>query len=527
MFKVKILSRDVMKKLIILIFPLFLFSQNNYVFGPSIRVNDDPPGSSWHSVRSSGQHGIVCRGDTVYIVFDDERNSSNRYVYFSKSTDAGTTWSPNIRIDGDLPGIETGGASITLDAKGWLYVTWMSWEAGNDRNVYFAKSTDGGENFSYPVIVNDTTRTTQEMPSIAVDSSGQKIFIAWDDTRNPVGFPNYDIYFSRSTDGGLNFEPSIRVDDTGNDSSWQQIPSIGCTRSGDTIYVAWRDDRNCNGTDNIDVYFSRSVDGGVSFEPNILVNDTVGTTWKRQWDPSLWVDNSGTIYIVWDDGFYPSFAKSIDGGQSFIGEQSVSDTATGGKYPSICSINDSFIYVAWQDQRTYSQTGDDIYFSFSSDGGSTFNPNVRVNDLEVTEDAWDWDANITVNNDGKVFVAWDSDRNDIWNWDIYFATGQYVGIMEEVRSQRLEARLQCYPNPFSKLINISFSVGRSAKSVGLRIYDVSGRLVRQYDYTTMGLSNYIIWYGDDEQGHQVPCGIYFVRIKTSNKSVIKKVVKIE
>jgi len=150
------------------------FAQGNYTFGPSIRVNDDPPGTVFHCIRSSGQRGIACFGDTVYIAWDDEREPL-RSVYFSRNTDGGQTWSPNFRIS--QPGVSSGAAGLALDGLGRIYATWMTIDSNNNRDVYFAKSTDGGLTFSAPVLVNDTTRTVQQMPSIAVDSSGQKIYM--------------------------------------------------------------------------------------------------------------------------------------------------------------------------------------------------------------------------------------------------------------------------------------------------------------------------------------------------------------
>ena len=129
-------------RLLLLVIPHILFSQNNYVFGPSIRVNDDPPGSSYHGIRSSGQHGIACKGDTVYAVFADERDGGYRAVYFSKSTDGGQTWWSNVRVAGGLPDFETLYASIALDAQGFIYIAFRGDEPGNDRNVYFIKSID-------------------------------------------------------------------------------------------------------------------------------------------------------------------------------------------------------------------------------------------------------------------------------------------------------------------------------------------------------------------------------------------------
>lgn len=85
--------------------------------------------------------------------------------------------------------------------------------------------------------------------------------------------------------------------------------------------------------------------------------------------------------------------------------------------------------------------------------------------------------------------------------------------------------LDCAPNPFSKLINISFAVDSRQKSVAsIRIYDITGRLVQQFNYPTIQLSNHITWSGDDQSGHPLPAGIYFVRLNNATTSVVQKIV---
>ncbi len=502
------------------------FAQNNYVFGPSIRVNDDPPGSSFHHIASSGFHGIACRGDTVLAMFSDERNGGNRAVYFSKSPDARQTWGPNVRVIGGTADFEADWASIALDAQGYIYITCRSWESGPEQNVYFTKSTDGGLTFSDSVLVNDTTRLVQQMPSIAVDSSGQKVYIAWEDGfLTGGGNPDYNIRVSVSTDGGTSFLPSVRVDDTGIDSSWQQKPSIGCSRAGDTVYVAWRDERN-----DRDVYFSRSIDGGQTFEPNIIVNDTAGVPVSSQRDPSIWVSKSGNIFIVWEDlRSGPSdifFDKSTDGGVSFSQDIKVTDTLWGAADCSITADDSERIYIAWLDNRTYGQTGSDIYFTYSTDTGSTFAPNVRVNDLGGTIDAWDWNANIAVNSEGKVFVAWFSDRNDPTrvNTDIYAAAGIYTGIKEYINKQTSCSTITVYPNPYKNKVHITLMDTKPEENISIMIYDITGRCIKTIENI---LSNHIVWTGIDDLGNKVPAGVYFCHVKSDRITDIKKIIKID
>jgi len=495
-------------------------------------VNDDPPGSTNHHIFSSGRHGIACRDDTVYAVFSDDRNSGYRAVYFSKSTDGGQTWSSNVRVAGGLPDFETLHASIALDAQGVIYIAFWGAEPGNDYNIYFIKSIDGGLSFLDSVLVNDTTRSIQWRPSIAVDSSGQKVFIVWEDARNPVDPPNYDIYFARSSDGGATFLPSIRVDDTGSGTTWQQHPTIGCTRSGDTIYVAWDDQRN--GTR--DVYFARSIDDGQSFEPNILVNDTAGTIPSSQWMPSLWVNRLGNVYVCWMDlrsgAWYAIYTdRSTDGGVSFAQNILVSDSIARASYPSVTADDSDYVFVAWHDARYFDSTGHDIYFSFTSDGGNTYSSDVRVNDLGGLIDAWDWSANIAVNENGKVFVAWDTDRNDPLHAyeDIYCASGQYVGIQESC-DLTPAISVGCHPNPFTELTRINLTITQETHGrVYMRIYDISGRLVKSFENLTWDyLSvNQVVWNGTDDTGNALPPGVYFCCMQMGEITYTYKIVRIK
>ena len=59
-------------KFLIFVLPLILFAQNHQ-FRSSIIINDDPPGTYFHATT---QRSIACRGDTVYLVWRDDRYGS-------------------------------------------------------------------------------------------------------------------------------------------------------------------------------------------------------------------------------------------------------------------------------------------------------------------------------------------------------------------------------------------------------------------------------------------------------------------
>jgi hypothetical protein len=81
------------------------------------------------------------------------------------------------------------------------------------------------------------------------------------------------------------------------------------------------------------------------------------------------------------------------------------------------------------------------------------------------------------------------------------------------------SRIECYPNPFSEKTNLTLTLAGDAQ-VGIRIYDVTGSLVRALlpiSELTSG-SHDFVWDRMTTDARKVPEGIYFCRvtIKTSS-----------
>src|SRR6185503_8965210 len=84
-----------------------------------------------------------------------------------------------------------------------------------------------------------------------------------------------------------------------------------------------------------------------------------------------------------------------------------------------------------------------------------------------------------------------------------------------------------HPNPFNRFTDVSYSVARGA-NIDLSVVDVQGRRVRRlYGGWHPGGTDGLTWYGDGEDGKQVPNGIYFVKLKTIGEKdvVIRKVLR--
>ncbi len=81
---------------------------------------------------------------------------------------------------------------------------------------------------------------------------------------------------------------------------------------------------------------------------------------------------------------------------------------------------------------------------------------------------------------------------------------------------------QNHPNPFNPQTVITFSLPR-AQDATLRIYDISGRLVRSLvqGAQTAGMHE-VTWKGRDDSGSSVASGMYFFRLVTEEGSLVRK-----
>ncbi len=150
-------------------------------------------------------------------------------------------------------------------------------------------------------MINDTTGTlptnvNQVNPSLVGDGDGT-LFAAWEDGRNG-GVYDRDIYFSRSIDGGNTWIPNIRINATQASAVNQISPDLAWDPVRDRLYAVWQDGRN----GNYDIYFAYSTDYGNSWSTNQKLNDDVGSA--AQLNPSVVVEPTAgapNIYVVWQD----------------------------------------------------------------------------------------------------------------------------------------------------------------------------------------------------------------------------------
>ena len=99
----------------------------------------------------------------------------------------------------------------------------------------------------------------------------------------------------------------------------------------------------------------------------------------------------------------------------------------------------------------------------------------------------------------------------------------YQGVPGSAPDRILE---QNYPNPFNPSTQIRFSLP-DARSYSLTIFDLAGRMVRQYTGDAGPGWVSLNWNGRDEKGNALGSGVYFYRLEAGDFSAEQRMILIK
>ena len=95
---------------------------------------------------------------------------------------------------------------------------------------------------------------------------------------------------------------------------------------------------------------------------------------------------------------------------------------------------------------------------------------------------------------------------------VLMARDAQTGIEDETAPMIVSGLEPSFPNPFNPTTTIRFSLAESGHAA-LRVYDVSGRLVRILIDEVLPRGNHEMrWDGRNERGEGMASGVYFYRI---------------
>lgn len=199
-----------------------------------------------------------------------------------------TSSPPSVVIHDAAEKPEIGRHGLCAGPEGNLYAVWSE-EAGGAGHVFFSGSRDDGRTWNEPVRVTDgSLSATNRHPCVVVDSAN-RVFVAW---QQQVAGETWEVAATRSLDGGVSFEPPAAISHP-YDGQDDVRPVMVSDQFG-RVYVAWE---HVAVQRKIDLTWSQ--DGGRTFEGAATVY--ADTTADGPLNPDLTVDESGHLHLVWEE----------------------------------------------------------------------------------------------------------------------------------------------------------------------------------------------------------------------------------
>lgn len=507
---------------IAIILPVMIFAEPPWI--DNVMVSDDPAGSNQDE---------VCIGvwqNYVFAYFNDYRIWIV-HGFFARSTNGGLAWEPNYQMPQDSVSNYMGDPSVAVDDTGNLFLcccdfarnrvylmkstdlgnSWLptkyvspgipeidkSWVATKGRNVYvvwdlgpqavphiyLTKSTDRGNTFGPVIIVDNATSGGARWGPIPRELDDGTVLVSWGcDTRSGIDTVN-GIYCARSTDGGTTFTEYLITNtrfryNSSNPRIFVLPPLETSPTYPQDVYTAFNDGRGLTSSDrfNLNVYFSRSTDGGRTWSSRLKINDdsTSASDTMQQFMPWMAVDYRGWIHVIWYDGR---------------------------RHPP--------------NSRRY-----DIFYSYSSDRGQTWSANERVTDTSFVMNDFCGDYIGIVADSQYVYASWCDTRNSSTRPDIYFSRRPLPGVEVAERKNERVSPITISPNPMSD--QIAIKIPESTLDARIRIYNIAGQLVCSLKSDT----RIFYWDGRDDRNHILPAGVYLCELSTRSGCYHTKIVKV-
>ncbi len=291
---------------------------------------------------------MAIAGDDVFLTWalthpkvTPDKPFSNE-LRLSRSRDGGKTFMPSILVNDDEQIIGHSFDSIHVAPDGALHVAWIDGREGKkEPGTFVTRSTDHGHSVAKNLKADENTCVCCRT-SLTTGSDGT-LYLAW---RKILPGEVRETVVARSTDGGNTFSSPVIV---GHDK-WvfpgcpHRPASIGTDRLG-RLYVVWY-------TEGVDetpaVFLAYSDDRGTTFSPKHKLNISKGTFPDH---PQMAVDPEGRLIIVWEEQSPVRrevvMSLSLDRGHTFSAPQKLNDKK--GQTPTLSINSKGLAALAWME----------------------------------------------------------------------------------------------------------------------------------------------------------------------------------
>jgi hypothetical protein len=419
-------------------------------------------------------------------------------LYSHYSDNLGATWSPSFTIttqqceDKTSTNIDD---NISSPFYGRIYSSFVTFQTSPFR-VYFSYSTNNGESWVSPKVVNNPPLARSSGPDIDVSKNGI-VYLAWAGMTSSAPIREDFISFAKSTNGGENWIVRENVFDvngiTGLLTSKGNIrvnglPRIAVDNSDGAysgrIYIITNEINNPPAGSDHDIVIRYSDNDGLSWSNGIRVNQDQINNGKIQYLPAVEVDDQGRVHIL----FY--------------------------------------------DDRNTTSDSAEVFLATSSDGGDTwiesqisghgFKPKPIVGGASNYQG--DYISLVSSNN--KLFAFWMSDFSGI-----YQVWGRIIDISNstnETTPDEFDYKLyQNYPNPFhsysgvfsNSSTTIRFSLNKN-QFVSLKVYDILGNEISILVNEEKPAGVYEVNFNRRD----LPSGVYYYTLNAGSFTETKKMI---
>jgi len=275
---------------------------------------------------------LAVSGSNVHIIWMDNRDG-NFEIYYKRSTDVGLSWSGDTRLTNNsatsqFPSVAVSGSVVN--------VIWQDSRDGNTE-IYYKRSPDGGVNWGSDIRLTNNAAGSIFASVSASDSSAEGgVNVVWEEYRDG----NSEIYYKRSSDVGLSWSADTRLT---NNTAISFSPSAWVL--GSEVHVVWYDGRDGNS----EIYYKRSSDGGLSWGSDTrLTNNFAGS-----FHPSVLASGSNVHLVWYDerDGNREIYYKtSTNAGVSWGTDTRLTNNSSESSHPSV-TVSGQSVHVLWQDIR--------------------------------------------------------------------------------------------------------------------------------------------------------------------------------
>ena len=432
-----------------------------------------------------GNHCSIAVDDSnrAHISYSGSAPSGLRYAKWT-----GTDW--NIETaDSSHWGVAR--TSIALDDDGLPHISYRA--AGAGRGLKYARLTDTGWELER---IETLPSGVGEYSSIAIDDSGRP-------------------HIAYGTGTGANLRYAFF---TGSEWLKETVDSVGvvgyyCSialQSGTTAYISYMD-----GSPSIDLKLAthtwkrfRIAEPRWQFE----MVDTVG---EAAWGTSIAIGSDGFPQIAYFARVPWEVRVARWTGSEWIIESIASLTQGGGR-TSIALDSYGYAHVTYHNK--ISGALKHAYWDGS------FWQTEMIDNRDIVPGRYN---SVAVDRENNVHVAYCSylDTVSLDSELRYAKRGPTTGVETELADRRFSYRLfQNSPNPCREFTSINYQLPEPGHTT-LRVYDISGRLVRTLVDGRKETGHHTIhWDGRDGNGDLVPSGVYFYRMEVGEYRAAKKLL---